>query len=191
MNTFNTADSLPIHTAASQIFIVDVFFPSFTDISASVQQLLASDLNSYAHFLCFCSMLLFLDRYTVHYLTDLMKIYFSSWLFPLMIALSNCGKLQPSTYPTTTKHMIWSSPGYPLSCSPIRLTPLSPASVACKDKYTLMSFQTSTRKSLCNFHHEMDHSSSCTGAICSDSSVWQKRSRRISPSPASADCHKF
>ncbi|EDN11259.1 predicted protein [Histoplasma mississippiense (nom. inval.)] len=78
MNAFNTAGSLPIHTAASQISIVDVFFPGFTGISASIQQLLASDLNSYAHLLCFCSMLLFLGRYAVRYLTDLMETYFTS-----------------------------------------------------------------------------------------------------------------
>ncbi|OJD26081.1 hypothetical protein ACJ73_02542 [Blastomyces percursus] len=42
MNSFNSAGSLPIHTAASQISIVDVFFPGFTGISASVQQLLAT-----------------------------------------------------------------------------------------------------------------------------------------------------
>ncbi|EDN04866.1 predicted protein [Histoplasma mississippiense (nom. inval.)] len=65
MNAFNSAGSLPIHTAASQISIVDVFFPGFTGISASIQQLLASDLNSYAHLLCFCGMLLFLAS-TVH-----------------------------------------------------------------------------------------------------------------------------
>ncbi|EDN04061.1 predicted protein [Histoplasma mississippiense (nom. inval.)] len=78
MNPFNNAGSLPIHTATSQISIVDVFFPGFTGISVSIQQLLASDLNSYAHLLCFCSMLLFLGRYAVRYLTDLMETYFTS-----------------------------------------------------------------------------------------------------------------
>ncbi|KAL2372525.1 hypothetical protein RJZ57_003027 [Blastomyces gilchristii] len=78
MNSFNVAGSLPIHTVPSQISIVDAFFPGFTAISASVQQLLAGDLNSYAHLLCFCSMLLFLGRYAVRYLTDLMETYFTS-----------------------------------------------------------------------------------------------------------------
>ncbi|OJD11466.1 hypothetical protein AJ78_07772 [Emergomyces pasteurianus Ep9510] len=78
MNAFNSAGSSPIHTAASQISIVDVFFPGFTSIAASVQQLLATDLNSYVHILCFCGMLLFLGRYAVRYLTDLMKTYFTS-----------------------------------------------------------------------------------------------------------------
>ncbi|EEH06496.1 predicted protein [Histoplasma capsulatum G186AR] len=41
MNAFNSACSLPIHTASSQISIVDGTFPGFTTISASVQQLLA------------------------------------------------------------------------------------------------------------------------------------------------------
>ncbi|PGH34350.1 hypothetical protein GX50_02833 [[Emmonsia] crescens] len=60
MNAFNSAGSLPMHTATFQISIVDIFFPGFTSISASIQQLLVTDLNSCAHILCFCSMLLFL-----------------------------------------------------------------------------------------------------------------------------------
>ncbi|OJD12142.1 hypothetical protein AJ78_07213 [Emergomyces pasteurianus Ep9510] len=78
MNSFNVAGSLPIHTVPSQISIVDAFFPGFTAISASIQQVLAGNLNSYAHLLCFCGMLLFLGRYAARYLMDLMETYFTS-----------------------------------------------------------------------------------------------------------------
>ncbi|EDN03759.1 hypothetical protein I7I51_05369 [Histoplasma capsulatum] len=78
MNSFNVAGSLPIHTFPSQISIVDAFFPGFTAISASIQQVLAGNLNSYAHLLCFCGMLLFLGRYAARYLMDLMETYFTS-----------------------------------------------------------------------------------------------------------------
>ncbi|OJD20802.1 hypothetical protein ACJ73_07861 [Blastomyces percursus] len=78
MNSFNVAGSLPIHTVPSQISIVDAFFPGFTAISASIQQVLAGNLNSYAHVLCFCGMLLFLGRYAARYLMDLMETYFTS-----------------------------------------------------------------------------------------------------------------
>lgn len=78
MNAFNSGGSSPIHTAPAQISIMDVFFPGFTGISASMQQLLAGNLNSYAHLMCMCGMFLFLGRYAYRYLTELVEAYFSS-----------------------------------------------------------------------------------------------------------------
>ncbi|KAL2372714.1 hypothetical protein RJ035_001101 [Blastomyces gilchristii] len=78
MNAFNGAGSLPIHTAPSQISIMDVFFPGFTGISASMQQLLAGNLNSYAHLVCMGGMFLFLGRYAYRYMTELVEAYFTS-----------------------------------------------------------------------------------------------------------------
>ncbi|EQL29692.1 hypothetical protein BDFG_07745 [Blastomyces dermatitidis ATCC 26199] len=78
MNSFNVAGSLPIHTAPSQISIVDVFFAGFTAISASIQELLAGNLNRYARLLCICGALLVFVRYAYRYLIDTVETYFIS-----------------------------------------------------------------------------------------------------------------
>ncbi|QSS61743.1 hypothetical protein I7I51_03920, partial [Histoplasma capsulatum] len=83
MNAFNSGSSSPIHTAPTQISIMDVFFPGFTGITASMQQLLTGNLNSYAHLMCMCGMFLFLGRYAYRYLTELVEAYFKYKKKPL------------------------------------------------------------------------------------------------------------
>jgi chaperone BCS1 len=78
MNAFNGANTLPIHSIPShQISILDAFFPGFTGISASVQQLLAGNTDGFAHLLCICGILLFLVRYGYRYSMELVEAYFS------------------------------------------------------------------------------------------------------------------
>jgi chaperone BCS1 len=63
--------------------IVDIFFPGFSGLSATVQQLSAGNLNSYAGLFCIGGIFVFLGRYVYSYLKELVETYFSSWLSPL------------------------------------------------------------------------------------------------------------
>lgn len=57
---------------------MDVLFPGFSMASASAQQLLAGNLDSYTRLLCTIGMLVLFIRYTVRYIGELVRNYFSS-----------------------------------------------------------------------------------------------------------------
>ncbi|EGE08382.1 hypothetical protein TEQG_07492 [Trichophyton equinum CBS 127.97] len=77
MNAFNSAGSLP-NPIMPSISVVDFFFPGFTAISTSMQQLLAGDVNSYARLLCGIGVLVLLIRYACHYTIELVDKHFTS-----------------------------------------------------------------------------------------------------------------
>lgn len=58
--------------------LMDVLFPGFSMASASAQQLLAGNLDSYTRLLCTIGMLVLFIRYTVRYIGELVRNYFSS-----------------------------------------------------------------------------------------------------------------
>ncbi|KAJ5640281.1 uncharacterized protein N7484_008143 [Penicillium longicatenatum] len=60
----------PYHSP-SQISLIDVLFPGFSIISASAQQLLAGNLDSYTGLLCTLEMLVLFARYISRYVWDL------------------------------------------------------------------------------------------------------------------------
>lgn len=51
-------------TPPQQISVLDIFVPGFTHASLAFQQLLAEDVNIFAHLVCFFGMLGFLSTYT-------------------------------------------------------------------------------------------------------------------------------
>lgn len=63
----------------SSMSILDVFFPGFSMASASAQQLLAGNLDSYTRLLCTLGMLVLFTRYAVRYVGELVRSYFSSY----------------------------------------------------------------------------------------------------------------
>ncbi|OJD28050.1 hypothetical protein ACJ73_00556 [Blastomyces percursus] len=82
MNAFNSG-SLP-NPIMPSISVVDFFFPGFTAISTSTQQLLAGDVNSYARLLCSIGALVLLARYACRYAIELVDKHLSSCILPEM-----------------------------------------------------------------------------------------------------------
>ena len=78
MNAINGGSSYSFNSP-SQTSLVDVFFPGFSVISASAQQLLAGNLDSYTRVLCTLGMFVLFARYTVRYVWELVRSYFSSY----------------------------------------------------------------------------------------------------------------
>lgn len=66
------------YQSLSQMSLLDVFFPGLSMASASAQQLLAGNLDSYTRLLCTLGMLVLFTRYAVRYVGELVKSYFSS-----------------------------------------------------------------------------------------------------------------
>lgn len=62
----------------SSMSILDVFFPGLSMASASAQQLLSGNLDSYTRLLCTLGMLVLFTRYAVRYVGELVRSYFSS-----------------------------------------------------------------------------------------------------------------
>lgn len=62
----------------SQMSLIDVLFPGFSMASASAQQLLAGNLDSYTRLLCTLGMFVLFTRYAVRYVGELVRSYFSS-----------------------------------------------------------------------------------------------------------------
>jgi chaperone BCS1 len=78
MKVFNGAGSPPVQPIPShQISIIDVFIPGFSSISATMQQVLAGNMDSYARLLCIVGVLVFLVRYAYRYVKELVETYFS------------------------------------------------------------------------------------------------------------------
>jgi chaperone BCS1 len=62
-----------------QISIIDVIFPGFSGISASIQQLLAGNLNSHARILCIVAVFVIMVRYAYRYAKGIVEDNFSIW----------------------------------------------------------------------------------------------------------------
>lgn len=75
MNAVNGGGS---YHSPSQMSLIDVIFPGFSMVSASAQQLLAGNLDSYTRLLCTLGMFVLFARYAVRYVGELVRSYFSS-----------------------------------------------------------------------------------------------------------------
>ena len=64
-----------------QMSLMDILFPGLGVVSASAQQLLAGNMNSYTRLLCTLGMFILFARYTVRYVWELVRSYFSSYAF--------------------------------------------------------------------------------------------------------------
>lgn len=84
LKILNGVGSLPVQPMPSHqmsivdVFFQDVFFPGFSGISATMQQVLAGNVDSYARLLCIGGMLVFLARYAYRYVKKVVETYFSS-----------------------------------------------------------------------------------------------------------------
>ncbi|CRG92700.1 hypothetical protein PISL3812_09766 [Talaromyces islandicus] len=61
---------------ASPVSVVDVFFPGFSAINATAQQLLLHDVNGYVRFLCMGAVVAIFARYVYGYINDVIIRYF-------------------------------------------------------------------------------------------------------------------
>ncbi|KAH8706063.1 putative mitochondrial chaperone bcs1 [Talaromyces proteolyticus] len=77
MNAFSGVDYLPLRPMASPMSVVDVFFPGFSAVNASVQQLLPHDVNGYVHLLCMGAVFVVFARYAYSYANDVINKYLS------------------------------------------------------------------------------------------------------------------
>ncbi|KAJ6096610.1 P-loop containing nucleoside triphosphate hydrolase protein [Penicillium sp. IBT 16267x] len=80
MNAVNRGSSYSINSP-SQASLVDVFFPGFSVISASAQQLLTGNLDSYSRLLCTFGMFVLFVRYAVRYIWEIVRSYFTSTIY--------------------------------------------------------------------------------------------------------------
>lgn len=62
-----------------QMSLMDVLFPGFSMISASANQLLAGNVDSYTRLLCTFGMFVLFARYAVRYVWEIVRSYFSSY----------------------------------------------------------------------------------------------------------------
>jgi chaperone BCS1 len=74
MNGISGSGSSPF-----QMSLGDVFFPGFSMVSASTQQLLAGNMDSYTRLLCTFGMFVLFARYAVRYVWEIVRSYFSSY----------------------------------------------------------------------------------------------------------------
>lgn len=74
MNGISGSGSSPL-----QMSLGDVFFPGFSMVSASTQQLLAGNMDSYTRLLCTFGMFVLFARYAVRYVWEIVRSYFSSY----------------------------------------------------------------------------------------------------------------
>jgi chaperone BCS1 len=58
---------------------VDIFFPGFSAVNASAQQLLLGDANGYVRLLCMGAVFAIFGRYVYGYTNGLINKYFSSF----------------------------------------------------------------------------------------------------------------
>lgn len=116
MNAISGGGSLPFHNMPYQASLVDIFFPGFSFISTSAQQLLAGDLNSFTRLLCACGILVLFVRYAFNYISGVVRNYFSSHPRPfLRQSVSNGRQLRQFMYLIITKYMICWLIGLPVS----------------------------------------------------------------------------
>jgi hypothetical protein len=69
--------SLPTHVPSFQVSVLDLFFPGITGIAAIAEQLLAGRLNTTAHVLLFCGILLYLAKRVPKYAWELVERHLS------------------------------------------------------------------------------------------------------------------
>ncbi|KAJ5998010.1 hypothetical protein N7522_009670 [Penicillium canescens] len=74
----NAIDGDGSYQSLSQMSLLDVFFPGLSMASASAQQLLAGNLDSYTRLLCTLGMVVLFTRYAVRYVRELVRSYFTS-----------------------------------------------------------------------------------------------------------------
>jgi chaperone BCS1 len=79
MNVFSGAEYMPMHPMASPISVVDIFFPGFSALNATAQQLLLNNTNGYVRLLCIGAVFAIFARYAYRYTNDLISKYFSSF----------------------------------------------------------------------------------------------------------------
>jgi hypothetical protein len=78
MNAFSGVDYRPMHPMAPPISVVDIFFPGFSALNATAQQLLLNNTNGYVRLLCIGAVFAIFARYAYRYTNDLINKYFSS-----------------------------------------------------------------------------------------------------------------
>ncbi|KXL49183.1 hypothetical protein M433DRAFT_548230 [Acidomyces richmondensis BFW] len=64
-----------------QMSLMDVLFPGFSMISASANQLLAGNVDSYTRLLCTFGMFVLFARYAVRYVWEIVRSYFTSTIY--------------------------------------------------------------------------------------------------------------
>lgn len=74
MNAISGSSSSPF-----QVSLGDVFFPGFSLVSATAQQLLAGNMDSYTRLLCTFGVFVLFTRYAVRYIWEIVRSYFSSY----------------------------------------------------------------------------------------------------------------
>ncbi|KAJ5111738.1 hypothetical protein NUU61_001368 [Penicillium alfredii] len=67
-------------SSPAQMSLIDILFPGLSVVSASVQQLLAGNLDSYTRLFCTLGVFVLFTRYAVRYVWDLVRSYFMSTL---------------------------------------------------------------------------------------------------------------
>ncbi|EED14486.1 metalloprotease m41 ftsh, putative [Talaromyces stipitatus ATCC 10500] len=77
MNAFSGVEYLPMHPMASPISVVDIFFPGFSTLNASAQQLLLNNANGYVRLLCMGAVFAIFARYVYGYANELINKHFS------------------------------------------------------------------------------------------------------------------
>ncbi|KAJ6163943.1 P-loop containing nucleoside triphosphate hydrolase protein [Penicillium chermesinum] len=65
----------------SHMSLIDVVFPGFSMASASAQQLLAGNLDSYTRLLCTFGIFVLFARYAVRYVWEIVRLYFTSTIY--------------------------------------------------------------------------------------------------------------
>uniref|UniRef100_A0A093URQ2 Putative mitochondrial chaperone BCS1-B n=1 Tax=Talaromyces marneffei PM1 TaxID=1077442 RepID=A0A093URQ2_TALMA len=77
MNAFSGVEYPLIHPIASPISVVDIFFPGFSALNATAQQLLLNNTNGYVRLLCVLAVFAIFARYAYRYTNDLISKYFT------------------------------------------------------------------------------------------------------------------
>ncbi|KUL81905.1 hypothetical protein ZTR_09532 [Talaromyces verruculosus] len=77
MNAFSGAEYPPMHPVASPISVVDIFFPGFSALNATAQQLLLNNTNGYVRLLCIGAVFAIFARYAYRHTNDLINKYFT------------------------------------------------------------------------------------------------------------------
>ncbi|KAJ5703246.1 P-loop containing nucleoside triphosphate hydrolase protein [Penicillium malachiteum] len=69
------------YPSPSHMSLIDVFFPGLSIASASAQQLLAGNLDSYTRLFCTLGIFVLFARYAVRYVWDIVRNYFTSTIY--------------------------------------------------------------------------------------------------------------
>ncbi|KUL81422.1 hypothetical protein ZTR_09480 [Talaromyces verruculosus] len=77
MNAFSGVDYLPIPPLGHPISVVDIFFPGFSALNATAQQLLLNNTNGYVRLLCIGAVFAIFARYAYRHTNDLINKYFT------------------------------------------------------------------------------------------------------------------